>query len=140
MQWNKNDFKVTRINYSQEWIDLNLPLLKQFFVDYVIDRDTDFEKHLAPRRTTIDKQNTISMVNQYVALKAEIKHKQESAELMLVQIVKDCHGKDSDIEGHKLTKIVKKGAVSYAKVVKELLPDADLSGFTGETVEYWRLT
>jgi hypothetical protein len=34
----------------------------------------------------------------------------------------------------------KKGAVSYAKAVKELLPNADLTPYTGEASEYWRLS
>jgi len=59
---------------------------------------------------------------------------------LLDEIVKLADGKDSEINGHKLTKVIKAGSISYAKAVKELLPDVDLADYTGDPVSYWRLT
>lgn len=41
--------------------------------------------------------------------------------------------------GRKLTFIQKDGAISYAKAIKELAPDADLEKWRGKTVQYWKL-
>ena len=49
-------------------------------------------------------------------------------------------GRDSLIWGRKLTKVEKAGSVSYAKVVKEKLPDIDLTPWTGRPSQYWKLS
>jgi len=41
------------------------------------------------------------------------------------------------ISGHNLYKTVKKGSVSYSKVVKEHLKDLDLEPYRGAESEYW---
>ena len=49
-------------------------------------------------------------------------------------------GKDSEIDGHKLTHVTREGAVSYAKAFKDLMPDVDLSAYKGKSTSYWRLS
>jgi hypothetical protein len=41
--------------------------------------------------------------------------------------------------GRKLTLTKRVGAVSYATVVKKLLPDADLEPYRGKPTEFWGL-
>ena len=49
-------------------------------------------------------------------------------------------GKNADVHGRKLTLVKKQGSISYAKAIKELLPDADLEKWRGKETESWRLT
>jgi hypothetical protein len=94
--------------------------------------------HLAPKHAAVDGLD--DKVKYYFDLKAQIASLEELAKITLQEIVNGCDNKDSEIDGHKLTKVVKKGAVSYAKAVKELLPDADLTPYMGASSEYWRLS
>ncbi len=48
-------------------------------------------------------------------------------------------GMDPMFAGRKLTCVEREGAVSYARVVKEHLPDLDLSGYKGKASRFWRL-
>ena len=76
-------------------------------------------------------------VEQYLKLKAEIKASQDLADLMLKQIIECCGENESTIGNHKLTRVTRK-QIGYAKAVKDLLPDADLSAYE-TTTSYWTL-
>lgn len=138
-QWSPNGDNLETVVYDEEWIEKHIPILKAFYDDYLIEREQP-EKHLLDKRTTNNANSTAYRVEYYFELKAQIAELDALAKGVLEQIVKDCNEKDSDINGHKLTKVVKKGAVSYAKAIKELLPDADLTPYMGEQSEYWRLS
>lgn len=138
-QWSPNGDSLETVAYDKKWIEKNLPILKAFYDEYLIERENP-EKHLQDKRTTNNANSTAYRVEYYFELKAQIAELDALAKGVLEQIVKDCNEKDSEINGHKLTKVVKKGAVSYAKAVKELLPDADLTPYMGEQSEYWRLS
>ena len=138
-QWSPNGDSLETVAYDEAWIEKHIPILKAFYDDYLIERQNP-EKHLLDKRTTNNANSTAYRVEYYFELKAQIAELDALAKVVLEQIVKDCNEKDSDINGHKLTKVVKKGAVSYAKAVKDLLPDADLTPYMGEQSEYWRLS
>jgi putative phage-type endonuclease len=138
-QWSPNGDILETIAYDEAWIEKHIPILKAFYDDYLLQRMFP-DQYLQEKRTTNNTNSTAYRVEYYFELKAQIAELDALAKGVLEQIVKDCNEKDSDINGHKLTKVVKKGAVSYAKAVKELLPDADLTPYMGEQSEYWRLS
>ena len=138
-QWSPNGDSLETIAYDESWIEKHIPILKAFYDDYLLQRMFP-DQYLQDKRTTNNANSTAYRVEYYFELKAQIAELDALAKGVLEQIVKDCNEKDSDINGHKLTKVVKKGAVSYAKAVKELLPDADLTPYMGEQSEYWRLS
>lgn len=138
-QWTPNGDSLETVAYDESWLEKHIPILKAFYDEYLIERQNQ-EKHLLEKRTTNKANSTAYRVEYYFELKAQIAELDALAKGVLEQIVKDCNEKDSDINGHKLTKVVKKGAVSYAKAIKELLPDADLTPYMGEQSEYWRLS
>jgi putative phage-type endonuclease len=138
-QWSPNGDMLETIAYDEAWIEKHIPILKAFYDDYLLQRMFP-DQYLQEKRTTNNTNSTAYRVEYYFELKAQIAELDALAKGVLEQIVKDCNEKDSDINGHKLTKVVKKGAVSYAKAVKELLPDADLTPYMGEQSEYWRLS
>ena len=138
-QWTPNGDYLETYAYDRKWIEKNLPILKEFYDEYLIEIENP-EKYLQNKRSQIEKKTISDCVDYYFELKAQIKSLEDISKQVLDQIVFDCNEKDSEINGHKLTKVVKKGAVSYAKAVKELLPDADLTAYTSEQTEYWRLS
>ena len=138
-QWSPNGDSLETVAYDEAWLEKHIPILKAFYDEYLIERQNP-EKHLLEKRITNNANSTAYRVEYYFELKAQITELDALAKGVLEQIVKDCNEKDSEINGHKLTKVVKKGAVSYAKAVKDLLPNADLTPYMGEQSEYWRLS
>jgi hypothetical protein len=138
-QWSPNGDQLETIDYDREWINKHLPILKSFHAEYLIERDNP-EKYLQDKRATNNANSTAYRVEYYFELSAQIAELEAIKKGVLEHIVRDCKEQDSEINGHKLTKVVKKGAVSYAKAVKELLPNADLTPYMGSASEYWRLS
>jgi putative phage-type endonuclease len=138
-QWSPNGDYLEIVEYDRGWINKHLSILKSFYDEYLIECDNP-EKYLQDKRYQVDKKTISDCVDYYFEIKAQIKSLEDISKQILEQIVFDCNGKDSEINGHKLTKVVKKGAVSYAKAIKELLPNADLTSYTSEQTEYWRLS
>jgi len=137
-QWSPLGSSTEMVDYDDAWITENLPKLLAFYEEYLLERHHNAAVHLAPKHTAVDGLD--DKVKYYFELKAQIASLEELAKITLQEIVNGCDNKDSEIAGHKLTKVVKKGSVSYAKAVKKLLPNADLSAFTGEPTEYWLLS
>ena len=139
VQWNRHDFSVTRVEVSTDWLNENLPKLRRFYDDYLIERTAPHcEKHLKARHETIENEMIQHRVEEYISLKKEIKARQALVDLLLDQIISDCKENESLINGHKLTHVHCK-KVSYSRALNDLLPDADLSEY--ETVSsYWKLT
>lgn len=139
-QWSQNGAQLERVALDYDWLQQNMIALLDFFEEYLKERENNAQKHLQDKRTTNNDNSTAYRVEYYFELKAQITELESLAKGVLEQIVKDCGEKDSDICGHKLTKVVKSGTVSYSKAIKDLLPDADLTPYTGKPSEYWRLS
>ena len=135
-QWTQHGSKLMVVMYDESWIDEYLPRLYDFYLQFL--KEIDNPIHLQDKRVKNDSAK--SKVDRYFEMKAQIDELTQSSKALLAEIVEECNGVDSDIDGHKLTKVIKKGSISYAKAVKDLLPDADLSSYMGESTEYWRLS
>jgi len=48
--------------------------------------------------------------------------------------------KNAEICGKKLTLVDRVGSVSYAKLVKEKMPDVDLEPYRGKGSQHWRFS
>lgn len=124
-QWSPFGTKLEVVEFDTlKWIELEIEL-KKFY-----------EKFLLLEANPIDE----TLVKEYFNIKETIKKLEErSKEIMsaLVAITDEEGATFSD--GHKLYKVEKDGAISYAKALKELLPDADLEPYRGNKSEYWVL-
>lgn len=75
----------------------------------------------------------------YKAKRLQMQQLEEETKAMLANIVELVGEKDTILGSHKLVKTVRKGSVSYAKVVKEHLPDLDLTPYTGSPSMFWSI-
>mgnify|MGYP006270790905 CR=1 FL=1 len=127
-QWSAHGYKLESVPRNDEWIAQNIIKLSDFYQDYLALRDkplNDFESLL---------------VDDYFSVSEQIKKLEEFKKELLEKIVAEANGQNAVISGHKLTKVTKAGSISYAKVVKDLIPHADLKKYQGETTEYWKLS
>ena len=138
VQWHKDDLMIETVLYDEFYIESILPVLREFYNAYLIERDAPHnEKHLRSRHASVTDSMINYRVKEYQQLKSEIKAKNELADLLLQQIVSDCGESESQFYDAKLT-LIKRKTIGYKAIVAELLPDADLSGFESIT-EYWVL-
>jgi hypothetical protein len=138
-QWTPHGSKTEIVNRDNSWLNANLPILRQFHAEY-LDALKEPEEYLAPRRQEIDTPAAHKAIAEWDELKEQIELLEERKKDLLAELVALAGGRDAVIAGRKLTKVEKAGAVSYAKVVKEKLPDLDLKPWTGKPTEYWKVT
>lgn len=138
-QWAPNGFKWECVIPDQEWADDAMPRLKQFYAEY-LDTIADpvlAAEHLAPKRVTIDTPEAHKMIAEWDDLAEQIELATERKKDLLADMVALAGNKNADFAGRKLTLTEKAGAISYAKCVKELLPEADLEKWRGKASSFW---
>lgn len=77
------------------------------------------------------------LMDEYLEIKSRIKALEDKTKELLQGMVELTDNNGGEINGHKLYKVKKDGAISYSKAVKELLPDANLEPYRGKPSEYW---
>lgn len=137
-QWTINETKLETVEVDADWQNKNLPRLRQFYAEYLTERDN--HEHLAPRRPSLDTPEAHGMVAEWDALTEQLTALTERKKDLLDSMVSLAGGKDTLFAGRKLTCVEREGAVSYARVVKDYLPDLDLSGYKGKASRFWRLS
>ena len=137
-QWSAHGYMLETVQFNPLAIEEYLPKLKDFYNEYLVERELpQAQKYLDDKRQQVRCEG---QVDRYLMIAEQIKELEAEKKRLLDEIVKLADGKDSEINGHKLTKVTKAGSISYAKAVKELLPDADLTDYTGDPISYWRLS
>lgn len=137
-QWSAHGYMLETVQFNPLAIEEYLPKLKDFYNEYLVERELpQAQKYLDEKRQQVRCEG---QVDRYLMIAEQIKELEAEKKRLLDEIVKLVDGKDSEINGHKLTKVTKAGSISYAKAVKELFPDADLTDYTGDPISYWRLS
>jgi hypothetical protein len=67
------------------------------------------------------------------------KESADAEKALLAELVEMADGKNAEVHGRKLTLVKRQGSISYAKAIKELLPDANLEKWRGKETESWKL-
>lgn len=138
-QWTPNETRLETVEFDPAWVDRNVPILRQFHAEFLWELENNAAEHLAPRRAVIDTQEAHSLVEDYDKVNAELAALTERKRDLLDSMVSLAGGKDALFAGRKLTQVEREGAVAYARMVKELLPDADVEPYRGKAARYWRL-
>lgn len=139
-QWTPHEMVHETVPVNTFWLNENLPILRQFHAEFLYELEHNSEDHLAHLRVTVDTPAAHKAIEEWDSLKEQIELAQERQKDLLAQIVAMSKDRDALIAGRKLTKVDRAGSVSYAKVVKEKLPDLDLTPWTGKPSEYWKLS
>lgn len=138
-QWSPHGTKLERVEYDPEWINATLPALRQFHAEYLSEIDNP--EHLEPLRKDLTGNNRATMIVDEVSQLREAKDNAEQKIKELLFELVDISGESDAIIGeNNLTRVKKAGSVSYAKAIKELAPNADLSKWKGKDTFYWKLS
>lgn len=133
-QWTPHDTALTIVDFSQDWINENLPKLEAFYQEFLEACDDGVEDRT---REDIDTPALRQKLAEYDDLAKEIDAAEARRKTILDELVAVAGGKDATICGRKLTKVEKAGSVSYAAAIKALAPNANLEKWRGKPSSYW---
>lgn len=137
-QWAPKGSIVEELYIDAHWIHENLPRLQEFHELYLAEITNP--EHLEPKRKTIDTLKAEKLVTEYDELAEAIDRASARKKDILDELIQMAGEKNADICGKKLTQVERKGSVSYAKALKALAPDADLTKWTGKPTSSWKLS
>jgi len=139
-QWTPRETRLETVEFDPHWVDKNVPILRQFYAEFLHELENNADEHLAPKRQKIDTPEAYELVKEIDQANADIEAATQRKKQAMDALVNLSKGSDAIIAGRKLTNVKRPPAVSYAKVVKEKLPDLDLAPYTGKGSSYWKLT
>jgi len=139
-QWAPNGNKLQAVRPDKDWLDEAIGHLYEFHKKFLSELENNPDEYLQPKRVQIDTPQAYKMAAEWDELNEAIERATERKRDLLDEIVGMTHGKDAVFAGRKITNVERKGAVSYAKVVKQHCPDVDLEPFRGKPSNYWKLT
>lgn len=122
-----------------EWQGNALPRLRQFHAEFLDELANSPDEHLAPKRIEIDTPEAVKMVAEWDELNEQLERAAERKKDLLEAMVRLAGEKNALIGGRKLTLTERNGSISYAKAIKSLLPDADLTPWQGKPTTFWGL-
>lgn len=128
--------EIEVVEWDQYWWDMNYVRLKAFHELYL--RELNNPAHLAPLRVRIETDEAQHIVNRIGEIDDALHNLSEERKAHLEKLVQMANGKDADIWGRKLTSVTRK-TVAYAKALKAIAPDADLTQYTTSSSS-WRLS
>lgn len=135
-QWAPHGDTIETDHLNQQWLDENIPKLKEFYDAYLIEREIpNALRYLEPKHKGQTDRLIVEIANEYKSIGETIKELETKKKDLLSELVERCGERDSEINGHKLTKVVRKGNVAYAKIPE--LKGVDLEQYRGNASEYW---
>jgi putative phage-type endonuclease len=137
-QWSPFGHALETVQRDDGWLVEHIPKLYGFWQR--VQSELDNPDHLKDRRIDLATIEAHKLTEEYDQLGEAIDRATDRRKEILAELVAMARNQDADIFGRKLTRVERAGSVGYAKVVKDHLPDLDLSPYTGKPTQYWRLT
>ena len=138
-QWTPAATRLETVLQDAEWQAVNLPLLRQFHAEYLHEVANNAAEHLAPKRGEVDTPEAYRMMAEYEQMQEAIDRATERKAELLAEMVRIAGDKNAVFAGRNLTRVDRKGSVSYAKAIAELLPNADLEKWRGKPSFSWQV-
>lgn len=137
-QWTPDGSNLDIVQRDEYWRSTALPEIRQFHAFALSEADNP--EHLEPLRVTIETKEAALLVAEYDEMKENRDRADERMKEIIERLTTMSSGKNALVEGKRLTLVKKDGAISYAKAIKALCPNADLSPFKGKESSYWKLS
>lgn len=133
-QWGFAGSRLEVVEYSQTWIDDNLPKLKAFYERYISELEN--EDHLDD---LVQAMEAPDLAEEYIGAKVAMEEAKQRLESAKIALVEKAGGKKSNISGLLVYPIKRSGSVSYAKVVKDHLQGVDVEPYRGKESLSWAI-
>lgn len=123
-QWSPNGLsQLEKVNFDPEWFEAAIPKLLEFLEEY------------KERLGTLETDEMLAQ--KFYKLKLELDTAKEALEEHKKKLIDKCEGQKRKFGVLSVYPIERAGSISYAKVVKEHLPDVDLEPFRGSPSVSW---
>lgn len=139
-QWSPTDTALETVSADPAWVDQNIPVLRQFYAEFLWELENNAERHLAPKRPVIDTPEAQQMLAEWDEITAQLEELTKRKKDLLDKIVDLCGHNNAEIAGRKITKVEREGAVAYAKVVKDHCKGVDLEPYRSKATSYWKVS
>ena len=137
-QWNKHVDSVEMVFFDNSWFNDALPKLRAFYELYLSELNNP--AHLESLTPKINTPEAVALLAEYDQVSEAIENAQARKVEIIEALAKIADNKTSVINGRKFSQITRQGAISYAKAIKDLLPNADLTKYQGKPTTYWKLS
>lgn len=127
-QWSPYGDNCVRVNFDPQFIEKTLPELRDFYDQYIDQRKPENAWRY------IDGGE---LVQRYKMAKAALEVAESELEEAKQALIAATDGKGGKVGDLNVTLAKRQGSIAYAKAVKDLLPDADLEAYRGNSTEYW---
>jgi len=135
-QWAPHGNKLETVKYDGAWVNENLPTLLAIWQDAQAADPKDYDGEV---RKVIDTPEAEKLIAEYDELSDAIDNATARKKDIITRLVEMSGGKDAKVAGRNLTLVKRAGAVSYAKAIKAIAPDADLEPYRGNPSESWQV-
>jgi len=137
-QWTINETKLEIAKVDQDWVDSNIPRLRQFHAEFLSEIDNP--EHLEPRHPVIDTPEAKSLIADWEKVNANIEALLERKRNLIDSLVSLAGDRNALIAGRKLTLVEREGAIAWARVAKDHCGDVDFEPYRGKASRFWRLS
>ena len=120
------------------FLEKNLEKINEFY--RLLLSELDNKEHLEPLRAQINTDRAYFVLSEIDRLRVLQKESEDAEKALIAELVEMAEGKNAEVHGRKLTLVKRQGSISYAKAIKELLPNANLEKWRGKETESWKLT
>ncbi len=138
-QWSQHGTKAEIVVLDEIFIAKMCKEVNEFYGEYILERELpNAEKHLSDKtKKVFDSEKLNETMKSYQFLKIEKERIDEKMKEYLAEMVALTDNEGGSIYGYTLFKTERAGSISYAKAIKELLPDADLEKWRGSPSVSW---
>lgn len=138
-QWSPHGTKAEIVVLDEIFIAKMCKEVNEFYGEYILERELpNAEKHLSDKtKKVFDSEKLNETMKSYQFLKIEKERIDEKMKEYLAEMVALTDNEGGSIYGYTLFKTERAGSISYAKAIKELLPDADLEKWRGSPSVSW---
>lgn len=130
-QWSKVGNKLETINIDNDWLDENIPLLEEFYQDYLIELMNPC--HLEP---LVKEMTDDDLINEYNAAVEADRVAKERLASVKKRIFEKANGEKTRISDRLVYPVMRQGAVNYQKIVTEHMPDFDVELYRSKPTQY----
>lgn len=130
-QWSQVGSKLDFIELSQIWLDENLPKLKDFYDQFLLELKSP-DKHLLD---LVQTKEAKELAERFTKAKAEMDAQKAIVDDCKKQLIAIADGRKSNISGVLVYSIERKGSVQYKNIPE--LKDVDLEQYRGKSTSTW---
>lgn len=138
-QWTPHGADRQLLNFSQEYIDSIMPTVEAFYQNYldIILDPVRNEPYLMDLEVKRDDMEWLDMEERYIAALADEKAAKDRVAQVKAMLIEEADNQKTRGERLLVYPTTKDGSISYAKAIKDLMPNADLTPYKGKPSTSW---